>query len=88
MNEIIDITPEGCKTPEGGKRVAEAQTAWDSAAHALANAAIEFFDTYEDNMRGRFLGDAGFGEDLHQIRALIGALRRKQDTFLNAVAGR
>ena len=68
--------------------MAKAQKEWDDAAHALANGARAFFEDWEDSIRGRFLGDAALCEDLHQIRALIGARDRKQEAFLRAVAGK
>ena len=69
---MIDITPVGCSTPEGNARVAKAIKDFDDATAALANAAIEFLDV---------------SEDIHQLRALIGARNRKQEAFLAAVAG-
>jgi hypothetical protein len=83
--ETFDITPEGYKTVEGINRVLEAKKQWDDAAFALANASIEFFDTHEDLILSSTDGD--LRDDLHQIRALIGGLRRKQEAFLYAVAG-
>ena len=84
----IDITPVGCQTPEGAARVAKAMKEFEDSAAALANASIEFFDTHEENILHCMTMYEGVAEDVHQIRALIGARRRKQDAFLRAVAGR
>ena len=89
----IDITPEGCKTPEGAAKVRTAQTDWDDATHALANALIEFLDTHEDDLTAAMdtyedtHSIEGWRDDLHQLRALIGGRNRKQEAFLRAVAG-
>ena len=88
MVETIDITPRGCMTMEGTERVNAAVGEFATSTGALAEAATTFFETWEDSIRGRFLGDASMCEDLHQIRALIGARNRKQEAVLKAVAGR
>ena len=85
--ETIDITPVGCQTPEGNARVLQAHQEWDSATHLLANTVKQFFDAFEDPIRGLFLVDASLCEELHQLRALIGARDRKQEAFLRAVCG-
>ena len=79
MSETIDITPVGLQTPEGQKRVAEAQEEWNASAHALANAVTEL----NWNRPDEFTKD-----ETHQILALIGARNRKQEEFLRAVAGK
>ena len=91
--KTIDLTPVGCQTEDGCQRVAKTQKEWDDATYALANACREFFDTHEGNLL-EAMDDfeethdiEGFRDDLHQIRALIGAQNRKQDRFLRAVAG-
>ena len=76
--EFIDITPVGCQTPEGNARVVKAQQEWDSATHLLANTVKEIM---EDDQKPT-------PDDIHQLRALIGARDRKQEAFLRAVAGR
>ena len=76
--ETIDITPVGCQTPEGVKRVSDAQQEWDSATHLLANTLKEIMDDDEKPTT----------DDIQQLRALIGARDRKQEAFLRAVAGR
>ena len=91
--QTIDITPEGCKTAEGLKRVAKAQKEWDDATYALATATREFMDTHEDNIIDAMEdweethSVEGFRDDLHQIRALLGAQSRKSEAFLRAVTG-
>jgi hypothetical protein len=84
----VDITPVGCTTPEGNAKVAKAIKDFDDAGAALANAAIEFFDTHESDLLHAMEMYPGIADDIHQIRALIGARNRKQDAFLSAVAGR
>lgn len=86
--QTIDITPESCKTPEGAARVAKAMQEFEDSGAALANAAIEFFDSHEEDLLHCMEMYEGVRDDVHQIRALIGARRRKQDAFLRAVAGR
>ncbi len=88
MTTTIDITPESCKTAEGAARVQKAMQEFEDSNAALANAATEFFDTHEDDILHCMEMYEGVAEDVHQVRALIGARRRKQDAFLRAVAGR
>ena len=76
--KTIDLTPVGCQTPEGVKRVQDSQQEWDSATHLLANAVKEIM---EDDQKPT-------PDDIHQLRVLIGARDRKQEAFLRAVAGR
>lgn len=83
----IDITPVALTTPEGIERVNKATREFEDSAAALANAAIEFFDTHEDDILHCMEMYEGIAEDIHQIRALIGARRRKQEAFLRALAG-
>lgn len=78
--ETIDLTPVGCQTPEGCKRIADAQDEWDRATHQLANVLKEMLDTC-------VYGEGFSGDELHQLKALIGARDRKQEAFLRAVAG-
>ncbi len=79
--ETIDITPVGCQTPEGVARVAKAKEEWDSATYLLANTLRELMDNY-------VYGEGFTGDELHQLKALIGARDRKQEAFLRAVAGK
>jgi hypothetical protein len=78
--ETIDITPVGCQTPEGVKRVQDAQQEWDSATHLLANPVKELLEGY-------VYGEGFSGNELRQLKALIGARDRKQEAFLRAVCG-
>lgn len=71
----IDITPAGCQTPEGNARVVKTQQEWDSATHELANALREALDGY-------VYGEGFCGDELHQIKALVGARDRKQEASL------
>jgi hypothetical protein len=77
-------TPESLKTPEGCKRVRDAQNEWDSATHLLANTLKGLLDS------SVFLSYGGkYDHDgMHQINAMIGARDRKQEAFLRAVAGK
>jgi hypothetical protein len=84
----IDITPVGCQTPEGAARVAKAMKEFEDSAASLANASMEFFDTHEKDILHCMTMYEDVADDVHQIRALIGARRRKQEAFLRAVAGR
>ena len=84
----IDIISVGCTTPEGNAKVAKAIKDFDDAGAALANAAIEFFDTHESDILHAMEMYRGVAEDVHQLRALIGARNRKHEAFLSAVAGR
>ncbi len=79
---IIDLTPEGCKTPEGNKRVNDAMDAWNHATATVANLA-------ETAMQeGYFTVLSGHEEDLATLRASIQDRSEKQEDFLRAVAGR
>jgi hypothetical protein len=84
---MIDITPVGCSTPKGAARVAKAIKDFVDAGAALANAAIEFFDTHESDILHAMEMYPGVAEDVHQLQALIGARNRKQGAFLAAVVG-
>ena len=84
----IDITPEGCKTPEGRKRVADAQREWDSVTHELANVLKEFVDLGVTLCEKRGNGFVPDFDAISQIQNLIGARDRKQEAFLRAVAGK
>jgi len=86
---MIDMTPEGCKTPEGAAKVNEAIRAFEDSAAALANAAMEFFDTYEDDIL-RMTRDWEIGsmkDDMADIRVMIQTRRKAQEEFLKSLAG-
>ncbi len=85
--QTIDITPEGCKTPEGRKRVADAQREWDSVTHELANVLKEFVDLGVTLCEKRGNGFVPDFDAISQIQNLIGARDRKQEAFLRAVSG-
>lgn len=81
--EIIDITPVGGQTSEGVKRVQEAQQAWDSATHELANYLKNVVDDifYSD-------GDKIARAEMYsELQTLIGIREVKQEAFLRAVCG-
>jgi len=91
---FIDITPRGMMTPEGNQRVNEALDARNNVTAELANAATQFVDNYRtvilDGLNNPLInsdGRAALRDDLHQLDALIGARRRKEEAFLRAVAG-
>ena len=98
MSDTIDITPVGLQTPEGQKRVAEAQQEWDSATHLLANVLGEFISEHSEGILKAVdylssvddsqINSDAVTEDLHQLKALIGARDRKQEKFLRAVSGK
>lgn len=50
----------------------------DAATLAVANAAIEFFDTHEEDISNTMEMFECIGDDMYQVRALIGALNRKR----------
>lgn len=83
----IDLTPEGCKTPEGAARVRKATQEFEDANAAVANKATEFLDTHEDDILHCMEMYEGIADDVRELRALIVARRKKQDAFLRAVAG-
>jgi hypothetical protein len=83
----IDITPAGLQTQEGIARVNEATREFEDSAAALANAAMEFFDTLEDDILHCMEMYEGVADDVHEMRTLIVARRRKQDAFLRALTG-
>ena len=62
--------------------VAAAQKEWDDATHALANATREFLDTNEDDILHCMEMYHGVREDIHQLRALIGARNRKESRYM------
>ena len=75
--QTIDITPVGCQTPEGRKRVEDAQREWDSATHALANVTKEIM-TSKGGIKPY---------EIQRLLDLSAARDRKQEAFLRAVIG-
>lgn len=80
----IDITPDGLKTLEGAKRVAQTQKEWDDATHHLANELRECIDAVFDRDTNKLYK----AELYSQLQTLIGIRDRKQEAFLRAVAGK
>ena len=80
----IDITPAGMSTPEGCKRVQEAQQEWDMATHALANSVQAVIDELMDRDTDKITR----AELYSQLQTLIGIRGVKQEAFLRAVAGK
>jgi hypothetical protein len=85
--QFIDLTPQGLLTPDGVKRVNNAEEELYSATVAFANEASEFFKLHRDTLLGMAGNNAALREDIHQMDALISARHRKTDAFLRAVAG-
>ena len=83
----IDITPRGLTTPEGIARVNNATREFESSAAELANAAIQFFNQYEEHILHCMEMYEGVKDDVTEIRALIDARLEKQEAFLRALAG-
>jgi hypothetical protein len=74
----IDLTPEGMRTPEGCKRVAEAQAKLENAQCACARLLSEIVDE-------------GFGycnERKEEARDTVKAWKDATEEFLRAVCGR
>jgi hypothetical protein len=80
----VDITPPALKTAEGAARLTAAQKEFEDSAAALANEAIIFFDTWEDDIL-HAMKQYEIAEDVAAIRALIVKRRRKQNAFLQAL---
>jgi hypothetical protein len=53
----------------------------DDSTAALAHAAIEFFDTHEEDILHYMKTCEGVADDVHQVRALIGAVNRKRNAL-------
>jgi len=79
----IDITPDSMKTPEGIKRVTNAQREWDDATHALASEVREAFKYGTLQVDGRTNNVV-----TKQIKALLATRDQKQEAFFRAVSGR
>lgn len=83
----IDITPAGCKTPEGAARVKQTMDAFEESHAQVANAATEFYRnltncyTYEEFRE--VMDDEGA-----DLKTLIERRSKAQDNFLRAVTGR
>lgn len=78
--EIIDLTPRGCQTPEGNARVNAALDEWRSWDTGIVNYLSEVF--VSDN-------DQPFtSEHVYILRNLMAQRNVKQELFLRAVAGR
>jgi hypothetical protein len=88
----IDLTPEGCKTPEGNARVNAALEVWQGHQANMANESASFFREFGD---GILRGERPDAETFADLREAIGDLRETaknmataQEEFLRAVAGR
>lgn len=86
-NGTIDFTPKSLTTPGGIARVNKATQEFEDSAAALANAAIAFFDTHEDDILHCMEMYEGIADDVQDIRALIVTRRQKQEAFLRALSG-
>lgn len=79
--ETIDITPEGCKTPEGNARVNRALAHVDEASRRVADLATQMVDRLAANQQWQ--------SDEHDV--LKAAIQHRKDAYrelLRAVAGK
>jgi hypothetical protein len=79
--ETIDITPEGCKTPDGAKRVQDAMNKIESANARVADIATQMVDRLAANLQW----------DSKENDMLKEAIQYRKDAYaelLRAVAGR
>ena len=86
----IDITPEGCKTPEGVEKVNTAMKAFQESREEVARLATLLVNQHKDDIK-RQLKVSGEDEALDAFRDLIEAVDTRleaQDAFLRAVVGR
>jgi len=83
----VDLTPVGLQTPEGSAKVASAIGEFEDSAAALANAAITFFDTHEEDILHCMEMYDGIADDVAEIRKLIVRRRKAQEAFLRSMAG-
>lgn len=79
--ETIDLTPVGCQTPAGCKRVSEAMADFDNATRIVADLATEMVDTLTENSQ---YPSAKFDA----LKASIQSRRDAQNALLKAVSGR
>jgi hypothetical protein len=84
MPDYFDLTPIGCQTPEGAKRVNDTLDEWGHIQAAVANTAASFVTEYEYELS--LIPNAA--EDLAELKARIREMNRLQDRFLRALAGR
>ena len=89
--QTIDITPEGCKTPEGAKRVNEAMKTFGEAREEVARLATSLIrnDTIVSMMRS-VLEAHGEDEAIDQLDSLsdaVEACMKAEEAFLRAVSG-
>jgi hypothetical protein len=82
--EYIDVTPASLKTPEGVKRVRDAQNAWDLATHDLTNTLARIIDKVFDKHTDKVTR----AEHYSELQTLIGICQSKQDAFFRTIAGR
>ena len=90
--ETIDITPEGCKTPEGNARVNEAMKAFTESREEVARLATSLLrnGTVLDILRAG-LEAQDEHEAIDQLDALydaVAARLKAEEAFLRAVVGR
>ena len=90
--ETIDITPEGCKTPEGNKRVNDAMTAFQESREEVARLATSLLrnETILDILRAGLEAQEEH-EAIDQLDALydaVGVRMRAEEDFVLAVAGK
>lgn len=82
MSQVIDLTPRGMTTPEGCKRVVDAQKEWDGTAHEVVNQVARMIDSGQLIYR-----DLHDKYDWDQLVEAISLRAAAQEEFLRAVAG-
>jgi len=83
--ELIDMTPDSMKTPEGVAKVNAALEVWQSAQADMANASLHFFKEFGDLLEQ---ASSEVREDLAEINEKGRVMLKAQEAFLRAVAGR
>ena len=89
--ETIDITPEGCKTPEGAKRVNDAMNAFQESREEVARLATALFRNKTYVMMRSVLEAQDEQEALDYLDSLSDAVEARlkaEEAFLRAIAGR
>jgi hypothetical protein len=85
--KTIKLTPVGLSTPEGSARVAAALKAFEESHATVANAATQFIERYQYEIKHALNSEDGAGDELAELLEMIAARSVAQDDFLRAVAG-
>lgn len=86
----INITPEGCKTPEGIERVNKALEAKDSAAYDVTNRTINLLKECGDILEKQLAKDDDeyAKEQYDELKEAIKTYQDATEEFLYAISGR